>query len=132
MNLSSILNRVIMAHTGIFATSDEILVKAGENVDVTGSTEARINALSLQAESYINLTSRYNWSDAFAALNADVKGILADAESNLVAIYLIQFNMAGYTSRVEAEDMLNILKVRFNECILLLSDQKVVTFMQDA
>ena len=33
-----------MAHEGIFATSDEILVKAGENYD-TSITEARINAL---------------------------------------------------------------------------------------
>ena len=121
-----------MAHTGIFATSDEILVKAGENVDSTGTTEARINALSLQAESYINLISRYNWSDNYATINADVRGILSEAESNLVAIYLISFNMAGYTTRVEAEDMVNILKVRFNECMVLLSDQKVVLFMQGA
>ncbi|MFW5705353.1 MAG: hypothetical protein ACOCXG_05960 [Nanoarchaeota archaeon] len=120
-----------MAHTGIFATSDEILVKAGENYD-TSITEDRINALCLQAESYINCISRKNWSDAYSGLNADVKGILAEAESCLVAIYIIQFNMAGYTSRVEAEDMLNVLKVRFNECMELLKDQKVVTFMEGA
>lgn len=64
-----------MAHTGIFATSDEILVKAGEKYD-TSVTEARINALCLQAESIINVMTRYNWSDAYASLNADVKGIL--------------------------------------------------------
>lgn len=121
-----------MAHTGIFATSDEIMVKAGENVDATGATESRINALCKQAESYINCVSRYNWSDNYAGLNADVKGILSDAESCLVAIYLIQFNMAGYTSRVEAEDMLNINKVRFNECMELLQDQKVVKFIEEA
>lgn len=120
-----------MAHTGIFATSDEILVKAGENYD-TSITEARINALCLQAESYINCVSRKNWSDAYSGLNADVQGILSDAESNLVAIYIISFNMAGYTSRVEAEDMLNVLKVRFNECMELLQDQKVVLFMENA
>lgn len=121
-----------MAHTGIFATSDEILTKAGENVDATGSTEARINALCLQVESYINLVSRYNWSDAYSALNADVKGILSEASSNLVAIYLIAYNMSGYTTRVEAEDMMNILKVRANECIELLKDQKNVLFMTEA
>jgi len=118
-----------MAHNGIFATSDEILVKAGENVDATVSTEARINDLCLQAESYINCVTRYNWSDAYSGLNADVKGILSEAESNLVAMYLITFNMSGYTSRVEAEDILNVLKVRFNECIELLKDQKTTTFI---
>lgn len=121
-----------MAHTGIFATSDEIKTKAGENVDTTGSTEARINALCLQAESYINITSRYNWSDEYSGLNADVKGILSEAESCFVAFYLIQFNMSGYTTRVEAEDMITILKVRFNECIELLKDQKNVNFMKEA
>lgn len=121
-----------MVHTGIFATSDEILVKAGENVDATGSTEARINALCLQVESTINAISRYNWSDAYAGLNADVKGILSEVESNLVAIYLIQFNMAGYTTRIEAEDMVNILRDGALRGLSLLRDKKVVDFLVNA
>lgn len=121
-----------MAHEGIFATSDEILVKAGENVDATGSTEARINDLCAQVESFINATTRYNWSDNYSGLNADVKRLLSECESNLVAIYLISFNMNGYTTRVEAEDMVNILKVRANECLQLLKDQKTAEFIQRA
>lgn len=121
-----------MAHTGIFATSDEILVKAGENVDATGATEARINALCLQVESFINCVTRFNWSDAFSGLNADVKGLLSEVESNLVAIYLIQFNMAGYTSRVEAEDMVNILRDAALRGLALLRDKKTEEFMRDA
>ena len=120
-----------MAHTGIFATSDEILTKAGENYD-TSVTEARINALCLQVESEINGATRYNWSDAYAGLNADVKGILSEAESNQVAIYIISFNMAGYTSRTEAEDMINILRDGYLRCISILRDIKVQTFMQGA
>lgn len=117
-----------MAHTGIFATSDEILVKAGENYD-TGITEARINALCLQVESLINCVTRYNWSDAYSGLNADVKGILSEVASNLVAIYIISWNMAGYTSRVEAEDMINILRDAALRGMSLLRDQKVRDFM---
>jgi len=120
-----------MAHTGIFATSDEILVKAGENYD-TSITEARINALCLQVESLINCVSRYNWSDNYAAANADVKGLLSEAESNLVAIYIISFNMAGYTSRIEAEDMINILRDGALRALSLLRDKKVQDFMQGA
>ena len=121
-----------MAHDGIFATSDEILVKAGENVDATGSTETRINSLCLQIESLINAVTRYNWSDNYAGLNADVRGLLTEAESNLVAIYLIQFNMAGYTSRVEAEDMVNILRDGALRALSLLRDMKVRDFMNGA
>lgn len=120
-----------MAHTGIFATSDEILVKAGENYD-TSITEARINALCLQVESLINCVSRYNWSDNYADANADVKGLLSEAESNLVAIYIISFNMAGYTSRIEAEDMINILRDGALRALSLLRDKKVQDFMQGA
>jgi hypothetical protein len=49
-----------MAHEGIFATSDEIKVKAGENVDATVNTEARINDLAAQSESIINVATRNN------------------------------------------------------------------------
>jgi hypothetical protein len=117
-----------MAHTGIFATSDEILVKAGENYD-TSITEARINALCLQVESYINAITRRNWSDDYAGLNADVKGILSEVESNLVAIYIISFNMSGYTSRNEAESMVNILRDGALRGLSLLREKKVETFI---
>lgn len=120
-----------MAHEGIFATSDEILVKAGENYD-TSVTETRINALCKQVESYINVRTRYNWSDNYSGLNVDVKGILSECESNLVAIYIIIYNMGGYNTRVEAEDMINVLKVRANECLRLLEDQKAAMFMMEA
>lgn len=120
-----------MAHTGIFATSDEILVKAGENYD-TSITEARINALCLQVESYINAVTRYNWSDVYASLNADVKGILSLLESNLVAAYIISFNMAGYTSRQEAEDMITLLRLEAFNALRDLKDKKVQDFVNGA
>ena len=121
-----------MAHTGIFATKAECDAKAGENVDATGWTEANINAWCLQAESYINCVCRKNYSDVYAAgLNVDVKYLLTEAASNLVAIYGISYNMAGYTSRIEAEDMINVLWERFQQCIELLKDQKTVTYIDN-
>ena len=121
-----------MAHQGIFATSDEILLKAGTGVNTTATTEARINALCKQAESYINVITRNNYSDSYSTLNEDVKQILSEAESNLVAIYLISFDLSGFTTRVEAEDILNILKVRFNEIMKILQDQTAVKFINGA
>lgn len=120
-----------MAHTGIFATSDEILVKAGENYD-NSITEARINALCLQVESHINCVCRYNFSDQYASLNADVKGILSEVASNLVAIYIISFNMVGYTTRYEAESMVNILRDAALRGLAILRDKKTQEFMLDA
>lgn len=125
------LLKTFMAHTGIFATSDEILVKAGENYDV-GITEARINALCLQVEAEINASTRYNWSDAYAGLNADAKGILAEAASNMVAIYIISYNMSGFTTRTEAEDIINVLRDGYLRCVSLLRDKKTQDWMTGA
>lgn len=122
-----------MVHNGIFATSDEILVKAGESyVGATAMTEARINALCLQAESFINATTRYNWSDAYAGLNADVKGLLAQAESDLVAMYIINFNLSSYDSLREAETMLDVLNMNLTKCLNLLKQKVVEEFMEGA
>lgn len=121
-----------MAHTGIFATAAECASKAGENVDLTGWTEANINQWCSEAESFINCMSRYNWSDAYANLNADVKKILTGACSNLVAIYGISYNMNGFTTRIEAEDMINILRDRAMQDIMMLSDNAIQKFMQGA
>lgn len=117
-----------MAHEGIFATSDEILVKAGANYDI-GITEARINALCLQAESKINVMIRYNFSDNYATLNADTKHILSETASNLVAIYIISYNMSVYSSRVEAETMLDVCWANYKDNIKELKDLKKRKFI---
>lgn len=120
-----------MVHTGIFATSDEIIVKAGEYYD-TSVTEARINALCLQAESFINISTRYNWTDAFSGLNADVKYILSMLESDIVAMYIIDYNLANYPSRDMAETMLDVLNDKVRTNIELLKDIKVQDFITNA
>ena len=113
-----------MAHTGIFATSDEILFKAGANVDSAGATEARINALCLQVESFINDLTVFNFSDAYAALNADVKHLLSMLESDIIAIYLIHYNMRTYSSLEEAQTILDVLtdRVRINTEVIKNKD----------
>jgi hypothetical protein len=62
-------------------------------------------------------------------LNADVKGLLKEAASDLAAIYVIQFDMSGYTSRTEAEDMINVLRDAALRALSLLRDKKVQDFM---
>lgn len=118
-----------MVHEGIFATLAECTAKAGENVDTTGWVEANINDWAAQSESYINCKARQNFSDTYTTLNTDTKRILSEASSNLVAIYGIIYNMGGYTTRIEAEDMINVMLFRFNQCLKLLEDQRVVDFI---
>jgi len=115
-----------MVDTGIFATTAEVQYKAGAKASATSSTEAYINSFMTQVESFINVTCKYNFSDVYATLNVDVKGILKECASNLAAIYVINYDMSGYTSRIEAEDIINILYTRAMECIetIIMQDKK--------
>ena len=121
-----------MADLGIFATTLEVQRKAGANASGTSNVEAYINDFMTQAESLINAAVRYNFSDAYSGLNADVKGILKEVASNLAAIYVIQFDMSGFTSRVEAEDMINVLRDAALRGISILRDKKQEEFMVNA
>ena len=121
-----------MADTGIFATTAEVSRKAGANASATSNVEAYINDFMTQAESKINDLSQFNWSDVYDDLNADVKGILKEAASNLAAMYVIQYDMSGFSSRFEAETMLDVLKDGFNQALSLLKDIKKRDFMNGA
>jgi hypothetical protein len=121
-----------MADTGIFATTAEIGYKAGYGKSATSSAEAYTNSFISQAESYINARTLYNWSDVYATLNADVKGILKEAGSSLAAIYVINYDMSGFTSRQEALIMINILWARVDECCRILEKEANRTFVQEA
>jgi len=122
-----------MADTGIFATTDEIKRKAGANANTTAVTgDTYTNDFISQAESEINAATRYNWSDAYSTLNVDVKGVLKEAASNLAAIYIIQYDMSGFTSRGEAESMITILRDGYLRCVSILRDIKSQTFVNNA
>ncbi len=121
-----------MAHEGTFATSDECTFKAGKDYDDSNITEAHINALCYQAEAEINVATKYNWTDAYSELNEDVKRILSEAASNLVAIYMINFNMDIYPSRIIAEDMVNVLRDGYLRCISILTEHANAEFAKNA
>ena len=127
-----------MADESIMCSQAEMLQKAGANVSTTlnAATDATFvysNAFIRQAEGTINTMTRFNWSDAYTTgLNADVEGILTEATSNLAAVYCIQFDMSGYTSRGEAESMITILRDGFLRNVQILRDIKSQTFVNDA
>jgi|TARA_Y100000034_G_scaffold96498_1_gene117544 hypothetical protein len=121
-----------MADTGIFATTAEVARKAGTKASATSVAEAYVNDYMTQAESLINTTCRFNFSDAYSTLNADTKGILKEVASNLAAIYVIQWDMSGFTSRIEAEDMINILRDAALRGLSILRDKKAQDFINGA
>ena len=116
----------------IMTTEAEIVQKAGAGKSAAFDT-TMMTAANLRAESTINCMARYNFSDTFAAsLNIDVKQLLSDIASSLVAIEAIAYDMSGYTSRIEAEDMINVQRDVALRGLSLIRNQKVVTFINGA
>jgi hypothetical protein len=126
-----------MADEGIFCNQADMLRKAGANVNsnlnaANDTTFTYSNDFISQAESIINARTRKNWSDIYSTLNNDIKKILKQVASDIAATYCINYDMSGYTSRVEAETMLDVLNNSINRGLQLLKDKKVETFMEEA
>ena len=120
-----------MAEAGIMCGSADVIRKAGANASGSAITDPWTNDYINQVESQINADCRYNFSDNYASLNVDTKGILKETASNLAAIYVINYDMSGYSSRIEAEDMVNILRDAALRNIRLLKDKKVTDFIRE-
>jgi len=121
-----------------FCTSGAAIMKAGKGLNfelsaakLMGSTDYAVEQWIAQAESTINVNCRYNFTDAYSGLNVDVKKILEDVASSLAAIYIIQYDMSGYASRIEAEDMINVLRDSALRGLALLRDKEMQKFITD-
>ena len=111
--------------------SGAALFKAGANVS-TSLTEAQYDYAILQAEGKICAETKFNWIDKYASLGADVKYILEEVCSNLAAIYLITYDMSGYTSRAEAQSMIDVLYAMAKDGLKKLKEKYIQTFMINA
>lgn len=119
-----------MADLGIYTKNADIQARAGVNANATQKLTAATDVYVLNIESMINVKTRYNWSDAFTAgLNADVGGILTHTGACWCAMIVINDDMSGYTSRSEAQTMLDFLNNEVNKGISFLKEKGAETFM---
>ena len=124
----------IMADAGQFAQDSDILLRVGTGASATVKAAGWFDSIILDVEAVVNCMTRYDWStkDAATALNLTVRGILIDTGACLAAIEGITWDMSGFTSRVEAEDMINVLRDTALRNMSILRDKKVQRFMQEA
>lgn len=115
-----------MAYTGVLCSLSGILVMAGENVDATGNTETNQNILVSYAEQYLSLIGKYDFVANVTTLTALGKEVLGEYCARSVAMSLIAYNMNSFTTRIEAEDMINIHLFRTNKIEKLIADQNYV------
>lgn len=115
-----------------YALADEIGYKAGANVSTTVGATVKL-AIGLMAEGVINTASGYNWSDWYTASSTaypDVAGLLVDAASNLGAIYVINYDMSGFTNIQEAVSRINTLYAIYKDDIALLKEEGKKDFVR--
>ena len=74
-----------------FTTSGAMLYKAGENADSTITGHWIIDSWLDDAEAYVNLLCRYDFTTNWASLDTNTKNVLREAVENLTAIYVIQY-----------------------------------------
>lgn len=109
-------------------TSQAILFKAGENSDQSAATSGAIMLkFSDEAEGYLTVLTRTDWITNYSTLNAQIKTALDDAASSIAANKLIAYNMDGYTSRIEAQTMLDVNADTVKELIAMLRDYRADT-----
>jgi hypothetical protein len=106
-------------------TSGSCVRKAGLNANstivVSGSA---IQDWSDQAEGYIVAVTRRDWVDSYTSVDTHIKEILRQVGSAIVSKEIISYDMSGFTSRAEAQTMLDVQDDTVQRGIAILKDFK--------
>ena len=117
--------------TGVLCQNADVEKLNGANASAiskaVGYTDIYIN----MAEGLICAISRYDYVTNVGSLTTMGVDFLRRASATLAAIYVILYDMSNFTSRIEAEDMLNLHWASWREMRKLLKDQKVVDMFHD-
>ena len=117
-----------MAYTGTIVTAAEMQFMAGENVDANGDVEANHNYLAYYAEAYLSNLVKYDIVTNWASLTANYKRLFTEWAARYGGSQLILYNMEGYTSRQEAEDMVAVHLYVMDKIEALLKEISVQDF----
>ena len=122
-----------MVTTGIYCTDADVKAKVKNmSADIDSGDTAETDRWIGDAESLINCTARKVFAvdtAAFAALSSTKRKLLTEVASNLAAIYAVSYDMSGFTSRVEAEDLINIFRDAALRGLSILRDKKTQSFL---
>lgn len=106
-------------------SSSAIQFKAGANASsVALASGAILQKFSDQAEAVINAATRKDWVTDYSGVGSNFTGILDDTAAALAAMNVINYDMSGFTSRAEAQTMLDVLRDQVNRNLEILKDEK--------
>jgi len=112
----------------LYCTSGAAIAKAGagsnEDFQTSSAFLVKLNTFSEQSEGAINTLTRKDWSGAYASLDGNFKQILSDLSSDMIATKIVAYDMGGYTSRLEAQTILDVLDSGIRRNIEILKEEK--------
>jgi len=106
-----------MAEEGTLCTNGNVTYLAGANASATSTAEAYTNVYIKMIEGELCTASRYDWVTNYASVSSIGKEILRWAAASGAAVYAINYDMSGFTSRQEVLAMVNILWAAFQKVI---------------
>ena len=113
--------------------SGAVIAKAGAGVSAVitagWSPTSEYEGWIEEAEAYLSNITKYDLITNWASLNAVYKLLFTEYCSRYAAIEAIKYDMSSYTSRVEAEDMINVNAWRMIEIIKLLENADIQDFL---
>lgn len=119
-----------MVEAGTLCTNANVKEKAGTNANATAIAEAATNVTILMAEGEICATAKYNFVSNYATVSAIGKEFLRNLCSSMAALNAIEWDMSGFTSRTEAQTMLNVNYAIRRDGLNLLRDNTFLEFIK--
>ena len=117
---------------GTLALSAGVIIKCGANVSASISNgTVDVNPFIEQAEGYLCAIAKHdlvtNWS---TISGGSVGPMLTEYCERSGAVEGISYDMSGYSSRIEAEDMINIHLFEMGKIIEVLKKADIQDFME--
>jgi len=106
-----------MTEAGTLCGQGDVAKMAGANCSTVSVAEAYTNVYIKMAEGLLSEAARYDWVTNYASISTIGKEILRNAAATYSAVCVLNYNMAGFSSRQEALVMVNILWASFTETL---------------
>ncbi len=116
--------------TETITTAANAIVKAGAGANATITADTTSLTLFInEGEAYLCNLVKYDLITNWTNLEAVFKLIFSEYVARYAAIQIISYDMSGYTSRIEGEDILNIHIYRMQIIEKILNDSSVKDFL---
>lgn len=115
-------------NTTIIADTTDVAGFMGANV-AAGFTVTMQDLVGVYTEAFLCALVKYDIVTNWAALSAIYKLMFSEYACRAIAMEAIKYDMSGFTSTVEAEDMINIQIYRMQQIEKKLEESSIQDFM---